>query len=60
LLTFSGYLICNPTDQNGVIVIFGVTFLVLRIHYEEELLRQYPAYALYADTTRWRLIPAIW
>lgn len=60
LLTFTGYLICNPTVQNGLIVIFGVTFLVLRIRYEEELLRQYPDYAIYADTTRWRLLPAIW
>ena len=60
LLTFTGYLICNPTAYNSLVVVFGSVFLVLRIHYEEELLRGYPAYATYADTTRWRLIPAIW
>ncbi len=60
LLTFAGYLICNATFYNAVIVVLGVVFLMLRIRYEEELLLQYPSYATYASQTRWRLIPSVW
>lgn len=60
IVTFAGYLISNFSVQNSVIVIAGMAFMIMRIRYEEELLRQYPLYASYADKTQWRLIPFLW
>jgi len=44
----------------GLVVVTATTFQVVRILQEEHLLLQYPDYARYSGTTRWRLVPAIW
>lgn len=45
---------------NVAVILFGITFLVIRIHYEEDLLTQQADYAQYMNKTRWRLIPSVW
>ena len=60
VLTFAGYLVSNQSIYNSVVLIVATTFMVMRIYYEEELLRQYSSYVTYAKNTRWRLIPFIW
>ncbi len=60
-VTFAGYLVSNLSIYNTIIVILaGTAFMVMRIRCEEDLLRQYPVYASYAEKTRWRLIPSVW
>ena len=59
-ITLAGYLVSNLSIYNTIIVIAGTAFMVMRIRCEEDLLRQYPVYASYADQTRWRLIPSVW
>ncbi len=59
-ITLAGYLVSNLSIYNTIIVIAGTAFMVMRIRCEEDLLRQYPVYASYADKTRWRLIPSVW
>ena len=59
-VTFAGYLLNNLSIYNGIVVVCGMAFMIMRIYCEEELLRQYPLYASYADKTRWRLIPSVW
>jgi protein-S-isoprenylcysteine O-methyltransferase Ste14 len=60
ILTFAGYLVSNLSVYNTVIVAATATFMVMRIRCEEDLLRQYPLYASYANRTRWGLIPFVW
>jgi len=59
-VTFAGYLLNNLSIYNAIVVVGGMAFMIMRIYCEEELLRQYPLYASYADKTRWRLIPSVW
>ena len=59
-ITLAGYLVSNLSIYNTIIVIAGTAFMVMRIRCEEDLLRQYPVYASYAEKTRWRLIPSVW
>jgi protein-S-isoprenylcysteine O-methyltransferase Ste14 len=59
-VTLAGYLVSNLSIYNTIIVVAGTAFMVMRIRCEEDLLRQYPVYASYADKTRWRLIPSVW
>ena len=60
VISFTGYLINNPSVANAAAIAVGIAFLVLRIRCEEELLMTYDDYSRYADQTRWRLIPAVW
>ncbi len=60
LLAHVGYLASNLSWANFLVVVTGTTFQVVRILQEEQLLLQYPDYARYSGTTRWRLVPAIW
>ncbi len=60
VIIFLGYLINNQSLVNAAVVVFGISFLVMRIHYEEDLLIQHAEYKHYASRTRWRLIPAVW
>lgn len=60
VIVFLGYLINNQSLVNAAVVVFGIAFLVMRIHYEEDLLIQHAEYKHYASRTRWRLIPAVW
>lgn len=60
VIIFLGYLVNNQSLNNAAVILFGIAFLVMRIHYEEELLMQEADYKHYVSRTRWRLIPAIW
>jgi protein-S-isoprenylcysteine O-methyltransferase Ste14 len=60
VIIYCGYLINNQSISNGTIVLLGIAFLVMRIHYEETLLSKQADYRRYLNKTRWRLIPAIW
>lgn len=60
LLAHAGYLASNMSWSNVLVVLTGTAFQVVRILQEERLLLQYPDYARYSGTTRWRLVPAIW
>jgi len=60
LLAHVGYLASNLSWANVLMFAIGTTFQVVRIVQEEQLLLQYPDYARYSGTTRWRLVPAIW
>jgi protein-S-isoprenylcysteine O-methyltransferase Ste14 len=56
----TGYVINNPTIRNVVVLAAATAFQMLRILNEERLLSRYPAYAAYASSTRWRLLPLVW
>jgi len=60
VIMFLGYLVNNQSLSNVAVAIFGTAFLVMRIHYEEDLLIQQADYRRYVNRTRWRLIPAVW
>ena len=60
LVTYLGFFINNPGVANGVVIVSGTAFLMMRIYYEEALLFRYKDYVQYAHKTRWRLIPAVW
>ncbi len=60
VITFLGYLMNNQSVYNAAVVLGGTAFLIMRIHYEEALLRRYDDYTRYATRIRWRLIPAVW
>ena len=60
VIIFLGYLVNNQSLNNAAVILFGIAFLVMRIHYEEELLMQEADYKHYVSRTRWRLVPAIW
>jgi protein-S-isoprenylcysteine O-methyltransferase Ste14 len=58
-LSFFSYIAQNMTMPNLVIGMFYVTLQILRIHAEEAVLSEDPAYVAYKQTTRWRVIPFI-
>ena len=60
VIMFLGYLVSNQSLSNVAVAIFGTAFLVMRIHYEEDLLIQQADYRHYVNRTRWRLIPTVW
>ncbi len=60
VIMFLGYLVNNQSLSNVAVAVFGTAFLVMRIHYEEDLLIQQADYRRYVSQTRWRLIPAVW
>jgi protein-S-isoprenylcysteine O-methyltransferase Ste14 len=60
LMAHVGYLASNLSWANVLVVVIGTAFQVVRILQEEQLLLQYPDYARYSGTTRWRLVPAVW
>jgi protein-S-isoprenylcysteine O-methyltransferase Ste14 len=60
VITFFGYLLNNPSPWNLGVVVGGTGFLIMRIRYEESLLRKYADYVDYSSSTRWHLIPGVW
>lgn len=60
VIIFLGYLVNNQSLNNAAVILFGIAFLVMRIHYEEQLLMQEADYKHYVNRTRWRLIPTVW
>jgi protein-S-isoprenylcysteine O-methyltransferase Ste14 len=55
-----GYLIQNPRAWNAGVLVLVWACQVLRIHREERLLSEDPAYLVYREQTSWRLLPGIW
>jgi protein-S-isoprenylcysteine O-methyltransferase Ste14 len=60
LLAHVGYLASNMSVANFLVILTVTVFQVVRILQEEALLLQYPDYARYSSSTRWRLVPAVW
>ena len=55
-----GYLLENPTWWNGAVLAAAIAAQFVRIHYEEAVLAEDPAYHAYRKRTRWRLIPFVY
>jgi protein-S-isoprenylcysteine O-methyltransferase Ste14 len=47
----------NPSWWNFTVLVLTVATILMRIHYEEELIT---GYGSYAQTVQWRLIPYVW
>lgn len=60
LFLFGGYILFNASLLNFVVYIFAHIFLFLRIRQEEKHLSRDPAYRLYKEKVRFRLIPFIY
>jgi protein-S-isoprenylcysteine O-methyltransferase Ste14 len=55
-----GYLAQSPRLWNVGVVALVWTCQLLRIRNEERLLSEDPAYRVYRERTRWRLLPHVW
>jgi protein-S-isoprenylcysteine O-methyltransferase Ste14 len=55
-----GYLVQSPRVWNVVVLILAWSCQILRIRSEERLLSNDPAYRLYREQTRRRLLPGVW
>ena len=53
-------LLGHPSLRNAALVSAGVGAHLLRVRLEEGVLATDPAYARYAATTRYRLLPGLW
>jgi protein-S-isoprenylcysteine O-methyltransferase Ste14/uncharacterized membrane protein (UPF0127 family) len=60
IMTFIGYLICNPSPQNMLIVTATMIALNMRAIFEERLLTQDPSYAEYVRRVPWRFLPHLY
>jgi len=59
VFTLIGYLISNFTLGNTLVLALWFPLTILRIVEEERFLKQDPAYVLFMERTRWRLIPYV-
>jgi protein-S-isoprenylcysteine O-methyltransferase Ste14 len=59
-LVWIGYLLANPSVWNVGVIVFATIGQAARIGLEERLLMRDKAYALYAGSTRYRLVPGIY
>lgn len=55
-----GYVLENPTWWNAAVLLAAIAGQLARIHYEEALLSEDPAYVAYRERTRWRLVPLLY
>lgn len=55
-----GYLLENPTWWNAAVLLAATAGQLARIHFEEALLSEDPAYVEYRARTRWRLLPFVY
>jgi protein-S-isoprenylcysteine O-methyltransferase Ste14 len=55
-----GYLLENPTWWNATVLAAAIAAQFVRIHHEEAVLSEDPAYVAYRERTRWRLIPFVY
>lgn len=60
ILSDLGLILNQFSYHNLTAVVIATSFLVLRIRYEEALLREDPGYVEFCSKTRYRLIPYIW
>jgi len=57
ILFYIGYLLTYLSFRNLTGLIIALTMISVRIHWEEQIIDHYEAYA---QTVKWRLIPYIW
>jgi protein-S-isoprenylcysteine O-methyltransferase Ste14 len=60
LLMDTGILLEHPSARNLAVFAVGIAAQLIRIHYEERVLRQSAAYADYAARVRYRLVPLVY
>jgi protein-S-isoprenylcysteine O-methyltransferase Ste14 len=59
LITEAGYVLQNPSVWNLGLLLIELLCQIGRIHAEERVLRQDPAWSAYAAKTRYRLLPGV-
>jgi protein-S-isoprenylcysteine O-methyltransferase Ste14 len=59
-LAYTAYTFENPSLQNALILLVVLSFQVVRIRTEEDLLAADPLYLRYRKRVRYRLIPYVW
>jgi len=59
-VTQLGYLLESPTARNISILVTVIAFQLVRVHTEEQCLTADPAYRLYRERVRWRLVPHVY
>jgi len=57
LLSFVAITLSNPIPWNGILLTAIILIFILRIGWEERILK---GYAAYCRRVRWRLLPGIW
>ncbi len=57
---YTGYVLLSFTLFNIILVLTFFVCLLMRIHYEELLLKQSPEYQAYMDRVRYRIIPKVY
>jgi protein-S-isoprenylcysteine O-methyltransferase Ste14 len=60
MMTHIGYLLSQASPRNLAVYALLWTFLLLRIHAEERVLSEDPAYRSFADRVRFRLLPGVY
>ena len=55
-----GIVLAHPSARNWVIFVVAIVALLVRVHYEELVLRQDPAYVAYAARVPHRLVPFVY
>jgi protein-S-isoprenylcysteine O-methyltransferase Ste14 len=59
VLTFTGFLMANPSLLNAALYVLTTTCHLLRIRAEERVLEATSDYAAYRQQVRWRLVPGL-
>jgi protein-S-isoprenylcysteine O-methyltransferase Ste14 len=59
-ITLSGFVISNITPLNIIILLLAISFQVVRISREEEILSQDEGYIRYVKGTKWKMVPFIY
>jgi protein-S-isoprenylcysteine O-methyltransferase Ste14 len=59
-VTQLGYMLESPTARNIAILVTVITFQLVRVHTEEQCLSVDPAYRVYRERVRWRLVPHVY
>ncbi len=57
ILFYVGYVVANVSLRNVFGLVLVIALLVIRIHWEEQIIE---GYETYASRVRWRLVPGIW
>ena len=60
VIAYAGTLMVNPGWWNAAVLVAWFGFEIARIHAEERILMQDPAYRAHAEKVRYRLLPGVW
>lgn len=60
VVSLAGFLWANYSNENLLVIVISLAFMIWRIRLEEALLEQTLEYRQYRDAVRWRLLPGIW